>query len=629
MRTGVRILLACAALTLVLSGAAQAQTYAASPPTAGALYRDGQAGRYLLGGTWLSRLDLADVGQAQGWWRDVPSSAGWTPVTMPNSNNARDLSDASMAGYVGWYRRDFTLPENAFASYVRRDERRWVIHFDSVNYRATVWLNGHRLGLHTGAYLPFEFLLKRLRPGVNRLVMRVDDRRTGGDLPPGPSGGWWNYGGVLGDVYLRAVQGVDIAQVQVRPVVRCPTCRADVQEQAIVQNLTGRTQTVSLHGSYGPARLDFGSAVIAPHGTWTAQASARIAHPRLWAPGSPSLYRAGLTLNDAQSRRLAAYVTYSGIRNIQLTSGGRLKLNGRLLDIRGFNLHEQELGSGAALSVAQMRQLIDWVRELGATMIRAHYPLSPEMEEMADRDGILLWSEVPVYQTRSQYFGQRGWLRRAHALVTDNILTNQNHPSILLWSIGNELPAPATAAQGRYIASTVALAHRLDPTRPVGMAVSAWPGLACQSAYRALDVVGYNDYFGWFDAGGGTTDDRDALSPFLDSFRACYADKAVFITEFGFEANRHGPVDERGTYEFQDDSTAFHLAVFASKPWLSGALYFPLQDFAAHPGWGGGDPWPNPPFVQKGMVDLYGNHRPVFDLVRSIYSGTAQIAPPR
>jgi beta-glucuronidase len=274
-----------------------------------------------------------------------------------------------------------------------------------------------------------------------------------------------------------------------------------------------------------------------------------------------------------------------------------------------------------------MQQLVSWVRQLGATVIRAHYPLSPVIEELADRDGILLWSEVPVYQTRSQYFGQPGWLRRAHALLRDNILTNQNHPSILLWSVGNELPSPATDAQATYISSTVALAHRLDPTRPVGMAVDAWPGLRCQSAYRSLDAIGYNDYFGWFNAGGGTTDDRDALSPFLDSFRACYPRKAIFITEFGFEANRDGPVEERGTYAFQVNSTAFHLGVFASKRWLSGAMYFPLQDFAAKPGWGGGNPRPDPPYVQKGMVDLYGNHRPVFSLVQSIYSKTVQIAP--
>jgi beta-glucuronidase len=332
-----------------------------------------------------------------------------------------------------------------------------------------------------------------------------------------------------------------------------------------------------------------------------------------------------LTLSDSRGRRLGGYVTYSGIRSITLASGGRLELNGRLLNLRGVDLHVQDVTFGAALDPAHVSRVIGLVKALGADLIRAHYPLSPEIQGLADRDGILIWSEIPVYQVQSQYLGQPGWLAQARATLQSNILTNQNHPSVLLWSIGNELGTPPTGGEAIYIASASGLAHRLDPTRPVGMAVSGWPGVACQGAYGPLDVLGVNDYFGWFDAGGGTTDDRDALGPFLNSLHACYPTKALMVTEFGFEGNRHGPVEERGTYEFQSNSAAYHLAVFATKPWLSGAMYFVLQDFAARPGWGGGDPWPNPPFVQKGLVDVLGNPKPAFSLVGSIYQATVQI----
>jgi len=598
---------------------ALAQTaYAPSPPTLGALYRDGQTDRYLLGGTWLYRPDTADVGLSQQWWRQT-STDGWTPMSVPNSYNAGDFSSASMNGYVGWYRRDFTLPAGAFPRYVPRAFRRWIVRFESVNYRATVWLNGRRLGSHTGAYLPFELDLAHLRGGVNRLVVRVDDRRSGADLPPGPGGGWWNFGGLLREVYLRAVARADLSAVQVRPILPCPRCAATIEEQVAVRNVTGARQTVALSGTYGPERLDFGQATIAPHGTWTATQSVQLRRPRLWSPAHPNLYRATLTLSDAKGRRLGGYITYSGIRSIVLTAGGRLELNGQPLSVRGVDLHEQNVTTGAALSSAQLAQLVGWVRQLGATIIRAHYPLNPQIEEAADRDGILLWSEVPVYQVADQYLSQPSWLTQAHAFLAQNILTNQNHPSILLWSIGNELDTPAPPAEASYIAGAVALAHRLDPTRPVGMAVSDWPGVPCQTAYAPLDVVGFNDYFGWFDAGGGSTDDRDALSPFLDGFRACYPSKALFVSEFGFEANRHGPVEERGTYEFQDNSIAFHLQVFASKPWLTGAIYWLLQDFAARPGWGGGNPKPDPPWVHKGLLDQYGNRKPAFGVISAAY----------
>ncbi|HEY2772352.1 MAG TPA: glycoside hydrolase family 2 TIM barrel-domain containing protein, partial [Solirubrobacteraceae bacterium] len=597
------------ALGLATGARAQGPAYSPQAPAKGALTRDGQDGRYLLAGNWLYRQDLGDVGQAQGWWRNVASTDGWSPVTIPNSYNANDLSTTSMNGYVGWYRKDFTVPTGAFARSVKPRDRHWILRFENVNYQATVWLNGHKLGTHAGAYLPFEYDLK-LKPGVNRLIVRVDDRRTPSALPPGPGGGWWNYGGILGEVYLRAVQRADISHAQIRPVLSCVTCAATIEDKAVVRNVTGSSQTVVLRGTYGRTKLDFGEHTLPPHASWTATATAKLAHPTLWAPGNPKLYKATLTLADAKGHRLGGYVDYSGVRKITVTSDGRLELNGRLLNLRGVNLHEQALGSGAALSLAQYQRLMGWVVELGATVVRAHYPLDPEFEELADRDGVLLWSEIPVWRVSNRYLNQRAWVTRAHAALADNIATNQNHPSILLWSIGNELPTPVSSQEASYIRGATALAHRLDPTRPVGMAVSDWPGVACQPSYAPLDVIGVNEYFGWFDAGGGTTDDRDSLSPFLDSFRACYSTKAIFVTEFGFDANRDGPVEERGTYAFQSNSLAFHLAVFASKPWLSGVTYFAMQDFAARPGWAGGNPWGTPPWVQKGMVDMYGNHRP-------------------
>ncbi|HTU87368.1 MAG TPA: glycoside hydrolase family 2 TIM barrel-domain containing protein [Solirubrobacteraceae bacterium] len=627
-RALLRSVLLTALISLGAAGVAQAQgpAYTASPPSKNVWYQDGQTGRYLLGGEWLYQADPGNVGLSEGWWRDVASTDGWTPVTVPNAYNAGNFSQASMNGYVGWYRRDFTLPAGAFDSYVPSSGRHWIIRFESVNYRATVWLNGHEIGSHAGAQVPFEFDLSYLHKGVNRLIVRVDNERTAADLPPGPGGQWFNYGGILREVYLRSVQDADLQRVVIRTLHPCPKCAATIQEQVLVRNVTGSRQRVSLRGAYGHAPIDFGSATIAPHGTWTANASTKVPHPSLWAPGHPKLYAATLTLSDSHGRRLGGYFTYSGIRTIKVVDG-RLQLNGRFLNLRGVDLHEQTLQTGAAMDPAQIAQLMSWVRDLGATVIRAHYPVGPEMEELADKYGILIWSEVPVYQVKNEYLSQPAWLAQAHAMLEDNILSNENHPSILLWSIGNELPSPATPAEGRYISGAVALAHRLDPTRPVGMAVSNWPGLGCQPAWKALDVIGDNEYFGWFDAGGGLDDDRDALSPFLDTVRACYPKQAIMITEFGFDANRDGPVEERGTYAFQSNSVAFHLGVFASKPWLSGAMYFVLQDYVAFPTYSGGNPLPDPPFNQKGLLDINGNPKPAWSVVSQIYHSTQQIAP--
>ncbi|MGO9788496.1 MAG: glycoside hydrolase family 2 protein [Solirubrobacteraceae bacterium] len=609
--------------------------YTAQPPTRGALYRDGQTDRYLLGGTWLYRPDLGNVGLTQKWWQGTAGTGGWSEVTVPNSYNAGDYATTSWQGWVGWYRRDFTAPAGAFESYVPSRDRRWIIRFESVDYQAMVWLNGHFVGSHIGENLPFELDLTGVRPGVNRLIVRVDNRRMPGQPPPGPGGGWWNFGGIQREVYLRAVQRADIAAVQVRTPISCPTgepigspgCVARIEEQALVRNVTGAAQTVALRGAFGSAKLNFGVARIAPHAIWTADASVPITDPDLWSIDHPALYRASLRLTDSKGRLLGGYVTYSGIRTITLTPDGRLELNGRLLNLRGVEIREQDLQTGAALDPGQLSQLVEWAKELGATLIRAD-PLNPQIEELADRDGILIWSDIPVdQQVSSQDLAEPAFLTYAHAMLQDNILTNQNHPSILLWSIANELPTPATAAEASYISGAVALARRLDPTRPVGMAISDWPGVACQQAYAPLQVIGFNDYFGWFDAGGGATDDRDALSPFLDTLRSCYPSKALFVSEFGFDSNFDGPVEERGTYEFQSNSAAFHLGVFASKPWLSGAIYFLLQDAATYPSYSGGDPFPDPPFDQKGLINPQGVLKPAFAVVASIYKATQQLAP--
>jgi len=157
------------------------------------------------------------------------------------------------------------------------------------------------------------------------------------------------------------------------------------------------------------------------------------------------------------------------------------------------------------------------------------------------------------------------------------------------------------------------------------MAIPTWGGLPCSAGYGPLDVLGANEYFGLFDEGGGSTDDRQALGPFLDSFHACYPKKALMVTEFGFDGNRNGPVEEYGTYQFQANMLAYHLGVFKTKKWLAGALIQILQDFDAYPGYNGSDPFPNSPVNQKGMVDQYGRHKPAFSVVQQSFRSTVQV----
>ena len=230
---------------------------------------------------------------------------------------------ANAAGYapaVGWYRKDFVLPSSAAAD-------TWIVRFESVNNRATIWLNGHEIGTHTGAFLPFEVVLPAAvlhRAAVNRLVVRVDDAHKLTDLPPasraGPHGivgGWWNYGGILREVYLRRVQSIDFQSVQVLPRLSCASCAAEIDYSVVLHNDAHDAQRVSLRTSYGGLAADLGTHTIA------AGAERDLHRPRACRPAGAVV--AGLAASLRRDARRAAvgashpsavasYTLQSGIR---------------------------------------------------------------------------------------------------------------------------------------------------------------------------------------------------------------------------------------------------------------------------------------------------------------------------
>ena len=554
------------------------------------------------------------------------STEGWTNVKVPNAWNVGDDSNESMAGSIGWYRKDFELPD-------ARSALEWAVRFESVNYRTRVWLNGAPVGENRGAYIPFEFRLNGLkRRGVNRLVVRVDSRRLPTDFPPSglstngvPTGGWWNYGGILREVYLKKLDTVEFKTVQVRP--RLAGGAADVGMNVVLRNVTGRTQRVTVSGRFGTQRVNLGTKTIGARGIAGFVDNLRIRRPRLWSPASPTLYEVSLDVR-AGGRRVAGYDLHSGLRSIDVVNG-RLTLNGRPVNLRGVGLHEDNRTQGFAVDNGFRRWLVRETKALGGTMMRTHYPMHPYVHELADREGLLIWSEIPVYAIKTENLA-KGLVRELAAKeLQRNIDANGNHPSVALWSIANELSSRPGPVQGAYIANAVRLAKTLDPTRPVGLAVAGYPTAGCQPEYGPLDVIGVNDYFGWYPGPSGTLFDRTGLSAYLDQVRTCYPNKAIMVSEFGAEANRDGPVEEKGTWAFQQDFVNYHLGVFETKPWLSGALYWALNEFRVRPGWEGGNPWPIPPIHQKGLV-TYDDHvrKPAWADVNRHFAGTQQFGAP-
>jgi beta-glucuronidase len=624
MRGALRLILP---LALLVALALPSVAAAADKPSAKTLYYEGPSGRYLMDGAWLFRLDPGNQGLRSGWNRST-SRAGWKTVTVPNVWNLGDDSPASMIGGVGWYRKDFSVPEASKAL-------EWAVRFESVNYRSRVWLNGKRVGTNRGAYIPFEFRLKGIRRhGTNHLVIRVDSKRHPTDFPPSglatngtPTGGWWNYSGLQREVYLKRLNVVDWKSVRVTPLLNCARCTATVRVQVLLRNVHSGGQRVRLTGRFGSRRLNLGTRGISGNGVTAFTTSFKMAHPRVWSPASPNLYNVNLRAS-AGGRTVSSYRLRTGIRSIRVSSDGHLILNGQRVNFRGVGVHEESKAQGFAVDNAFRRRLVGEVKAVGATLMRTHYPLHPYTHELADREGVMIWSEVPVYALKTADLAKPGVTRLAQKELEKNIVANQNHPSVLLWSIANELSARPGLTQTRYIRDAAREAKRLDPSRPVGIAVAGYPSVGCQKAYAPLDVIGFNEYFGWYPGPSGSIFDRTKLPGYLDQVRACYPTKGLVITEFGAEANRPGPVEEKGTYAFQQDFINYHLGVYAQKTWLSGAIYWALNEFKVRPGWEGGNPRPTPPLHQKGLL-TYGDfaRKPAWADLQRNYAATKQFGP--
>lgn len=617
--------LAGLAVAAVAAPPASAQVTAPTPVPSS---QDGASGRYLLDGPWLLRVDRRDRGAGQHWERRR-STRGWAPITVPNAWNANDQSPSGFIGAPAWYRKDFRLPSRARGL-------GWRVRFDSVNYRATVWLNGRRIGRHAGGFIGFTLPLSGLRRGgVNRLVVRTDNRRLPTDFPPTtytrtnePRGGWWNYGGIVREVYLQRVDRIDLERVVVRPSVPCPTCPVSVRLITMVRNVSSRTQRVRVRANFGGLAVRMGTVALAPGRRRTLSRRIPVSGPHLWTPQTPFLYPVRFAASAGSGRDglrpAASYTVHTGLRSIRVRADGRLLLNGLPVNLRGVAIHEDLPGKGPAWTDADRLQTIRQIKDSGSTLVRSHYPLSPSFEAMADRAGVLIWSEVPVYRMNTGYLFA-STRRAAVDEVRRMVLDNENHPSVMIWSIGNELQDRVPLRVRRYISAAARAAKGIDPTRPVGMAIEGHPLAGCRQGYGPLNVIGINDYFGWYD---GQVANRDDLSPYLEQMRACLPTKALLVTEFGAEANRNGPVTEKGTFQFQQDFLKFHLGVFNTKPWLSGAVWFTLREFLVRPGWDGGNPVPNPPFHQKAVISYDGTAKPAYYDLQAAYRATQQYPAP-
>jgi hypothetical protein len=589
-------LLTSTACVIVAALAAAPYASAAPTPPERALYRSGPDGRFLLDAGWSARADPRGVGLREGWQRQG-RRAGFRPVSVPHSFNARDRGADGFRSRVQWYRTSFRLPAGGSLP-------QWRLRFESVNRRAQVWLNGRRVGAHEGAHLPFELPARGLRRGDNELVVRVDGRLSRTDLPPAPRPqGWWNHGGILREVYLRRGGDLDLADLDLRPANS-----GRVEVRAVVRNTTSRSlpldYTVEVTGPGGAQSFPVRGGSVGPGALGRIETTLQVASPQLWSPERPSLYEARVRLGSGQVSTAPL-----GFREWTRDGEGRVLLNGRPLSLRGASFHEQTRTRGQALTAGDRAAVVRQLQSIGADVTRQHYPPHPALLEAFDRAGIIFWEQIPVWRVRGAQL--RGRLRReALERLRGAVVRDRNHPSVMAWSIANE-PLGSGSIEAGYVSAANALVDRLDPTRLLVVDKAMSPGTDIPDYYRQLDAIGLTEYFGWY--GRSRVSE---LRPALDRIHARFPGVGLFVTEFGAEANRGGGASTKGTFAFQRSFTAEQLAALDGTPYLSGAITWLLRDFAVRPGWAGGNPRAKPPVNYKGVFTERGAPKPVAAVVR-------------
>lgn len=414
-----------------------------------------------LNGTWAFRTDPNDVGEQQNWHKPETNTASWDSLPVPGNWDLRN----EYAQYVGkgWYRRTFATPATLNNRVVR-------LLFEAVYHDCTVWLNGQKLGENHSGFLPFEFeITKLLNPsGTNTLVVCADNSLTRGAI--------WNWGGIRRPVTLEVTEPVRVVRQHITPTVDLAKRTATVAIRVFVQNHRAALGSVQAAEATGTVQLSApnnftrslpfrvsvpasGSASVLIQTTLTAQET------HLWHFDNPFLYTSAVTLAGASGEKINRF----GLRKIEIDNAAytrtsaRLKLNGEVIRPMGFNLVPDDRTTGNTLPTWRIKEDIDLLKGLGCTMTRlSHLCLPDEMMDYLDERGMLVISEIPLwgYDPRADPDStvSKDWMTR--------LVTNQyNHPSVIGWSVGNEIGDYPTVM--KYVEGAIAYTRTLDSTRLV------------------------------------------------------------------------------------------------------------------------------------------------------------------
>lgn len=468
------------------------------------------------------------------------------------------------------------------------------IYFGAVNYRAEVYLNGVKLGIHDGGFTPFNFEITAiLKEKLNYLIVKVDNKRLK-EAVPTTTTDWWNYGGITRDVLLIEEPSVYIQDyfIQLKKGNE-KSINGFIQLNNIFKN---ERITISIPELKIEKEINISTDKKT---TFEFEIDSKITY---WNPESPKLYSVFIK---------SSYQTLKeeiGFRTIE-TKGPEILLNGKSIFLRGICLHEEYKGHRSN-GDSEAMSLLTWAKELGCNYVRlAHYPHNEHIILMADKLGLMVWEEIPVYWTID--FTNPGTFANAKKQLTEVITRDKNRAAVIIWSMANE--TPLSEARDGFLINLIKHAKSLDTTRLISAALLTHSendvGIIDDKIGEYIDIVSFNQYTGWYGGDLNTAPDKKWTTPY---------NKPIVVSEFGGDALQgfHSNKEERWTEEYQEYLYQQNLLMIEKIPNIRGISPWILTDFRSPrrvlPGIQDG-------FNRKGLISDQGKKKKAFFTLKDFY----------
>jgi len=549
-----------------------------------------------LDGDWSTIVDPYSSGYF-GFFRNQKAQPGDTRPTEYDFSKSPTLKvpgdwntqRESLLYYEGpiWYERDF--------NYQPKEHTRIFLHIGAANYRSLFWVNGQKVCEHEGGFTSFNCdVTAAIHPGANFVVAAVDNTRHEDGVPTLRTD-WWNYGGLTRSVSLIEVPEAFIDQYDlhlsrgegnvIEGWVHVEGGQPGAKVEVEIPELAAKTSAAL--GEEGRAALRL-----------------EVKGLERWSPETPKLYTVKVSAGQDAIDDLI------GFRTIE-TRGTEILLNGKPIFLRGICIHaEAPYRTGRAYSDKDAETLLGWAQELGANFVRlAHYPHDESMLRAADRMGLLVWSENPVYWAIQ--FENPKVLNQARQELDEEIGTSRNHAAIILWSMANE--TPNNEARTLFIETLAARARELDPTRLITAALlthaDGHTKIVDDPLGKTLDVIGVNEYVGWYEQRPESADTTE--------WRIEYQ-KPMIMSELGggAKAGLHGGDLDRWTEEYQANIYRHQLGMLNRIPQLRGMSPWILMDFRSPTRVLAGI---QDGFNRKGLISEQGEKKQAFFVLQKAY----------